>query len=398
MAVYAVGDVQGCYEALCRVLEQVGFDPARDRLWLVGDLINRGPQSLEVLRFVRSLGPAAQLVLGNHEVHLLAVAAGVRGILCDKPLATTLSETERIVGACRAGGVPLAFGLTRRWSRRWRALQGLIAEGVGDLGIVAGTVDTERLETYPFRSDRFVLVTPKEHTLAGRASVAFAEVLDHDFVGLDRASALVERIPGTRFRSQLYWFQSGLAIVRARYDEARRLLHEAHELHRRGRNYDADVLLFAGLATLAVDVGGLEELLGDIDSLLGASAYVRPTAESAAYLALELGAADLAERVLASPQARSPLVDDWTLLFAAAAALHSRVELANLERLAGHDSDLRHGGEHRRIRRGRRRRRAHQFGHQIEVSLRTHAENDRLRLVGHAEAWIGIYGRRHRRV
>ncbi len=172
-----------------------------------------------------------------------------------------------------------------------------------------------------------------ELTVAGLHQVALTRLELSDFGGasaaLDRASALVERIPGTRFRSQLYWFQAGLAIVRAHYDEARRLLHEAHELHRRGRNYDADVLLFAGLATLAVDVGGLEELLGDIDGLLAASAYVRPTAESAAYLALELGAPDLAERVLASPQARSPLVDDWTLLFAAAAALHSRVELGH---------------------------------------------------------------------
>jgi DNA-binding transcriptional LysR family regulator len=67
---------------------------------------------------------------------------------------------------------------------------GLIAEGVGDLGIVAGTVDTGRLETYPFRSDRFVLVAPKGHPLAAKGSIAFAEVLEHDFVGLDRASAL----------------------------------------------------------------------------------------------------------------------------------------------------------------------------------------------------------------
>ncbi len=67
---------------------------------------------------------------------------------------------------------------------------GLIAEGVGDLGIVAGTVDTGRLETYPFRSDRFVLVAPKGHPLAAKGGIAFAEVLEHDFVGLDRASAL----------------------------------------------------------------------------------------------------------------------------------------------------------------------------------------------------------------
>ena len=67
---------------------------------------------------------------------------------------------------------------------------GLIAEGVGDIGIVAGTVDAGRLTTYPFRSDRFVLVAARDHALARRAKIEFAEALDHDFVGLDRASAL----------------------------------------------------------------------------------------------------------------------------------------------------------------------------------------------------------------
>jgi molybdate transport repressor ModE-like protein len=67
---------------------------------------------------------------------------------------------------------------------------GLIGEGLGDIGIVAGTVDTSRLETFPFRSDRFVLVTSRDHPLARRDRVAFADGLDYDFVGLDRASAL----------------------------------------------------------------------------------------------------------------------------------------------------------------------------------------------------------------
>jgi DNA-binding transcriptional LysR family regulator len=67
---------------------------------------------------------------------------------------------------------------------------GLIAEGVADLGIVAATVDMSTLKTYPFRKDRFVLVVARNHPLAKRAKLAFAEVLDHDFVGLDRASAL----------------------------------------------------------------------------------------------------------------------------------------------------------------------------------------------------------------
>src|SRR6266536_4703278 len=67
---------------------------------------------------------------------------------------------------------------------------GLIAEGVADLGIVAATVDASALETYPFRKDRFVLVVARNHPLASRSKISFADVLDHDFVGLDRASAL----------------------------------------------------------------------------------------------------------------------------------------------------------------------------------------------------------------
>lgn len=76
MATYAIGDIQGCYDSLQRLLENCAFDPARDRLWLVGDLVNRGPKSLETLRFIKSLGSAALTVLGNHDLYLLMVAEG----------------------------------------------------------------------------------------------------------------------------------------------------------------------------------------------------------------------------------------------------------------------------------------------------------------------------------
>ena len=74
MSTYAIGDIQGCYDPLMRLLQQINFNPTEDTLWLTGDLVNRGSHSLQTLRFIKSLGPKAITVLGNHDLTLLAVA------------------------------------------------------------------------------------------------------------------------------------------------------------------------------------------------------------------------------------------------------------------------------------------------------------------------------------
>jgi bis(5'-nucleosyl)-tetraphosphatase (symmetrical) len=78
MATYVIGDVQGCFITLTRLLRRVDFDSANDRIWLVGDLVNRGPDSLEVLRWAKSMGSRVTAVLGNHDLHLIARAEGAR--------------------------------------------------------------------------------------------------------------------------------------------------------------------------------------------------------------------------------------------------------------------------------------------------------------------------------
>lgn len=95
MSLYAIGDIQGCHAEFCQLLELIGFSPSSDRLWLVGDLVNRGPDSLAVLREVKRLGEAAVTVLGNHDFHLLVVAAGHRRAHRSDTIAPILAAPDR---------------------------------------------------------------------------------------------------------------------------------------------------------------------------------------------------------------------------------------------------------------------------------------------------------------
>lgn len=149
MATYALGDIQGCFDPLCRLLAKTGFDRDRDRLWLVGDLVNRGPQSLEVLRFVKELGDAAVTVLGNHDLHLIMLAEGSSRARSDDTLAAVLAapDREELLSWLRAqplmhveGGYAIVHaGLLPQWTvARARELareveQALVAEDYREL-------------------------------------------------------------------------------------------------------------------------------------------------------------------------------------------------------------------------------------------------------------------------
>ena len=95
MALYAIGDLQGCHEEFVQLLALIGFSPSTDRLWLVGDLVNRGPGSLPILREVKALGESAQVVLGNHDLHLLTVASGHRPPHRSDTLGEVLAASDR---------------------------------------------------------------------------------------------------------------------------------------------------------------------------------------------------------------------------------------------------------------------------------------------------------------
>ncbi len=95
MSLYAVGDLQGCFNPLKKLLDKIEFDPTHDELWLTGDLVSRGPDSLASLRFLKSLGARLRCVLGNHDLHLLRAAAGVKPPPADGTLDAVLASPDR---------------------------------------------------------------------------------------------------------------------------------------------------------------------------------------------------------------------------------------------------------------------------------------------------------------
>lgn len=128
MATYAIGDIQGCFTSLQRLVEKIGYRAAKDRLLLAGDLINRGPGSLDVLRWARDQGDSVQAVLGNHEIHLLGVAEGVA---MERPRDTLTpileaGDAEELIAYVRGlplmlerdGWVMVHAGLLPQWSVR----------------------------------------------------------------------------------------------------------------------------------------------------------------------------------------------------------------------------------------------------------------------------------------
>ena len=134
MAVWAIGDVQGCAPELRALVRRIRFNPDRDRLWLVGDLVNRGGASLSVLRYVHALRDNVTLVLGNHDLHLLALAAGVTQRRREKELTavTKAKDADALVSWLTAqplvvadrdvGWAMVHAGLDPRWSLK-RALK-----------------------------------------------------------------------------------------------------------------------------------------------------------------------------------------------------------------------------------------------------------------------------------
>ncbi len=187
MATYAIGDVQGCMRELEALLSACAFDVGRDRLWFVGDLVNRGPESAEVLRFVRGLADRATVVLGNHDLHLLCVAEGLAKSRADDTLEEVLNapDCEELLGWLRTrpllhvqdDALLVHAGLLPQWSVD-RALE------------LAGEVEAE-------------LRGPRYRDFLSHLYGSLPNVWSEGLVGADRTRVIVNAMTRMRFCSDM---------------------------------------------------------------------------------------------------------------------------------------------------------------------------------------------------
>jgi DNA-binding transcriptional LysR family regulator len=191
---------------------------------LGASLLTRGRQGVRPTQAGRTLLQHARTILAQAEIlreDLGVYADGLTGQV--RVLSNTNALTEFLpdtLSSFLATHRHVSIDLEERLSDE---IVDLIADGVADIGIIAGTVDAGRLTTYPFRSDRFVLVVARDHPLAAQAKIGFVDVLDYDFVGLDRASALQRFLAGKasrigrplRLRVQLRSFDAVCRLVEA---------------------------------------------------------------------------------------------------------------------------------------------------------------------------------------
>jgi len=191
---------------------------------LGASLLTRGRQGVRPTQAGRTLLQHARTILAQAEIlreDLGVYADGLTGQV--RVLSNTNALTEFLpdtLSSFLTTHRHVSIDLEERLSDE---IVDLVAEGVADIGIIAGTVDAGRLTTYPFRSDRFVLVVARDHPLAEQSKIGFADVLDYDFVGLDRASALQRFLAGKasrigrplRLRVQLRSFDAVCRLVEA---------------------------------------------------------------------------------------------------------------------------------------------------------------------------------------
>jgi bis(5'-nucleosyl)-tetraphosphatase (symmetrical) len=185
MALYAIGDIQGCRAEFCELLTLIGFSPAHDRLWLTGDLVNRGPDSLGVLREVIALGQNVHVVLGNHDLHLLAIAAGNRPLHRDDTLAAILAAPDRDDLLAWLAHRPLAIAEDDML---------MVHAGVLPQWTTPRVLELAREVEAVLRSD---LRTPFLHALYGDRPDAWRD----DLEGFDRLRAIVNALTRLRFCS-----------------------------------------------------------------------------------------------------------------------------------------------------------------------------------------------------